>query len=332
MRLVGLVGLLLLAMLFSLTVGAVSISWSSLAEVVTTGPQGTGVESVILWQLRLPRVLLACVVGCGLGVAGTGYQGLFRNPLADPFVIGASSGAALGATVAMIGDWHGSFAGLAPVSVSALVGALLAVSCVYLIAAIGGLVPTISLLLAGVAVSSFLGAVVSLLMFLNSEELVTIFSWLMGSFSGSTWTILGSTAPLIALGVMVIALLARPLDALTFGEEAATTLGLPLSQFRALLVIAASLTTGACVAAAGIVGFVGLISPHIARFFVGARHSVLIPASGILGAALLLIADDVSRTLAAPGELPVGVVTALLGGPFFLYLLKTQQHRLGQGS
>jgi iron complex transport system permease protein len=202
------------------------------------------------------------------------------------------------------------------------------VTAAYGLASFGREVPTVSLLLAGVAVSSFVSAIVSLLMFMNREELITIVSWLMGSLSGRGWPALYATVPLILVGSLLLWLLSRSLDALTFGEESAASLGQHLGRLRILVVVAATLTTAAAVATSGIIGFVGLLAPHIARLFVGARHAYVIPASALVGATLLLVADNVARTVAAPAELPVGVITAIVGSPFFLYLLRRRQRGL----
>jgi len=325
---------LLTTALLSLGVGAVTISPGRILQILAArrGSAVASTELTIIWELRLPRLLLACFVGAGLGTAGAGYQGLFRNPLVDPFVIGASSGAALGTTLAIINGWQGTFLGLACIPAASLVGALAAVAIVYGIASVGRQVPIVSLLLAGVALSSLLGAIVSLLMFLHEEKLMTIFGWLMGSLSGRGWAALWSTAPLILIGSSLLWMHSRALDALTFGEESAASLGLGISRLRATIVLSASLITAASVAGGGIIGFVGLIAPHMARSLVGARHARVIPMSGVLGALLLLLADDVARTIVAPSELPVGVVTALVGSPFFLYLLKTRQRELGVGT
>jgi len=318
-------------MVISLGIGAVSISpikvWQVLAGIESTTLSLS--DRTIIWELRLPRTILACLVGCGLGTAGAGYQGLFRNPLADPFVIGASSGSALGATLMIVTGMQVNWLGLSAVPLAALAGSLLSVAIVYMIAVAGRDAPMLSLLLAGVAVSSFIGAVVSLLMFLNDERLVTIFGWLMGSFSGSGWSTLPTIAPLILIGITGLWLLSRPLDALSFGEEAAQGLGLRLSLLRSGVVLFTSIATAASVSAGGVIGFVGLISPHLARLIVGGRHVWVIPVSGLFGGILLVAADDLARTIVAPEELPVGVVTALLGSPFFLFLLKTRRRAWG---
>jgi len=320
------VALLVVTALVSVGIGAVRIGPGRLCELLFNSAQpGThSAEATIFWQLRLPRVLLASLIGAGLGVAGAGYQGLFRNPLVDPFVIGASSGAAVGATLAIVAGWQGSFLGIPLPSVLALLGAVTSVAIVYIIAAMGSQVPTVSLLLTGVAVSSFLGSLVSLLMFLHDEQLMTIFGWLMGSFSGRGWHNLTAAGPLIACGGLALWFLSRPLDALTFGDETAATLGLSLFHLRGLVIFAASAATAASVSTAGIIGFVGLVAPHLARSLVGPRHALLFPMSALSGAILLLVADGVARTIVAPAEIPVGIVTALLGSPFFLAALKAR--------
>ena len=327
----ALIVVLLLALAVSLGIGAVPIPYRGILELLigVDHPALTPTQRVILLQLRLPRLLTACLVGASLGAAGAGYQGLFRNPLADPFVIGASSGAGLGVTIAIILGVQMSVLGLGAISLAALLGALASVAAVYSIASVGRQVPMLSLLLAGVALSSVVGAMMSLLMFMNDQKLVAIFGWMMGSLSGKSWPVVWSTAVLAGVGLMALWSLSRALDALTFGEETAASLGLSLQGLRLLVVIASSIATAAAVAAAGVIGFVGLISPHIARSLVGARHVRVIPASALIGAILLLVADDLARTFVNPSELPVGVVTALLGGPFFLFVLKTRQQELG---
>ena len=309
----------------SLAVGTHRLPPAEVVAALLAGPSAEGLLAApIVWELRLPRVVLASLVGLALGAAGAAYQGLFRNPLADPFVIGASSGSALGATLVIVLGGTGGAFGFAAVPLGAFVGAIGAAAVVYAATAWWGRLPLVGLLLAGSAVSSCLGALVWLLMVLHDEDLARIVAWLMGSLASRGWPAVRVGWPYVAVGVAGLALLARPLDALSLGEEPALSLGLPLRRATGAIIAAASLATAAAVAVAGVIGFVGLIAPHAARALVGGRHRYLIPACGLAGAILLLLADDLARTVAAPVELPVGVLTALLGGPFFLLILGTR--------
>ncbi len=315
----GLIGLLLVSLTLSLGVGAVTLPpaqvvaalWAKAGGSATVAPQ----TLTIVWDLRLARALLAIVIGAALATAGAAYQAVFRNPLADPFVIGASGGAALGATLAIV-------TGLPAVLPAAFAGAVAAVALVYALAQAGGRPTAVNLLLAGAALSTLLSSAVSLVMFLSDRNLHEIFAWLMGGLSGRSWTHLATTLPVVLTGIAALWVLARPLDALACGEESAQSLGLNLAQARLAIVIAATLATAAAVAAGGIIGFVGLIVPHIARRLGGGSHGRLIPLSALLGGLLVLLADDLARTVMAPVELPVGILMALIGAPFFLWLLK----------
>jgi iron complex transport system permease protein len=291
------------------------------------GPGGPSTDDplarTIVRELRLPRAALAACVGAGLAAAGAAYQGLFRNPLAEPFVIGTASGAALGAAIVISLGWEGPGpAWLSPVPFGAFAGALLAAAVTYLLAASSESDSVVGLLLTGVAVGTLLNAALWVLLTWNDQDLARIVAWLMGSLAGRGWPELGRVWPFLALGVGGVWLLSRPLDALAEGEEIASSLGLRVRLATGGIVALASLATAAAVSAGGIIGFVGLIAPHIARRLVGQTHAWLVPASALLGAALLVLADAAARTLTAPVELPVGVVTAALGGPFFLVLLR----------
>jgi iron complex transport system permease protein len=294
-------------------------------------PDARPTDVAIVRDLRLSRVLLAALIGAGLAASGAAFQGLFRNPLADPFVVGASGGASLGATLAIVLGLNWRWAGFGPVPLAAFGGALLAVFVVYNVAQVGGQTTAIGLLLAGAALSTLLSAMVSLLMLLSDETLHEVFAWVMGGLSGRSWPQLWSSGPYLLFGLAALWLAARPLDALACGEETAQSLGLSIKSARAIVVGAASLATAAAVAAGGVIGFVGLVAPHIARLLFGATHRRVIPASALIGMLLLLLADDLARTVIAPVELPVGVVTSLLGGTFFLYLLKTRRQELQEG-
>jgi iron complex transport system permease protein len=321
---------LLGTVVFSLGVGSVYIPAERVIGVLfnINRPAVQSTDFTIVMDLRLPRVVLAVLVGAGLAVAGAAFQALFRNPLADPYVIGASGGASLGATLAISMSLTWSFAGLGPVQLAAFGGALLTVLLVYLIAGGGDKTYSMGLLLAGAAMSTMLLALVSLIMLINAKDMREIFSWLMGGFNGRSWSTVWSSGPLMVLGIAALWLLSRPLDAISCGDEIAQSIGLSLSRARVGIVTAASLVTAAAVSASGAIGFVGLVAPHIARLIFGATHRQLIPASALIGAILTLLADDLARTVIAPVELPVGTITSLVGGVFFLYMLKTHQREL----
>lgn len=281
----------------------------------------TSTERTILFELRLPRMITALLVGGSLAIAGVGFQALFRNPLADPFIIGASSGAALGVTVAIVCGWQLVVVGLQTTAIAALLGSLLLVAVVMIVGSMSSRSSSLSLLLAGVALSSMINSTVSLLMFWNEEKVTVIFSWLMGSLASNDWQSVTSTSLIALVGLVVLWSLSRPLDAYLLGDLASQSLGLNLAWFRVLIVAGASVATGAAVSSAGIIGFVGLVAPHMARWTVGPKHVWLIPMSACYGALILLAADSIARTIVAPTELPVGSITAMLGCPFFLGLL-----------
>ncbi len=280
------------------------------------------VTTTIIWELRLARSLIAAVAGAALGTSGAVLQGLFRNPLADPYALGVSSGASLGAVLAIAIGIAPPLARSGGVEAAAFAGAIAAAAIVYAVARAGvRTAPTAALLLAGAAVGSFLSAAVSLIVSLNDRDLHRVFFWLLGGFGGKSWGELWSALPPAAAAVGLAMLLARPLDLLGAGEEAAASLGLDVGKTRFLAVAASSLGAAAAVSSGGVIGFVGLIGPHFARIIVGPAHRRLIPASALAGAALLALADALARSVAAPLELPVGVVTALVGAPLFLRLL-----------
>ncbi len=313
----------------SLALGAVKVPPGDVVAALT-GTTDDAVTRAIVVELRLPRAVLAVLVGAGLGAAGAAYQALFRNPLADPFVVGASSGAAAGAALVIVTGWAGATAGLGPASVGAFVGAVGSVWLVYAVAAVGRL-PPVTLLLAGATVSTMLGALVWLMMALADENVPKIVGWLMGGLAGRGWEAIAATWPPLAAGTLLLVAMGRPLDAVCCGEDEARSLGLRVELVMGLVLAGASLAVAAAVAAGGVIGFVGLAAPHVARPMVGAAHARLVPASGLVGAALLLGADVLARTAAAPIELPIGVVTALLGGPLFLAVLRRGAGRAAGG-
>jgi iron complex transport system permease protein len=278
----------------------------------------------VFFHIRLARILLAGAVGVGLALAGTAFQGILLNPLADPFTLGVAAGAAFGASLALSLGWTGIlWGGLGLVPLAALLGALAALVLVLALGAMAGRWQHGTLILAGVIVSAFLSSLISLVKFLYADSLSTIVFWIMGSFSARGWEHLLFALPYILGGGVVLMLYARELNLLALGDAAAQQLGLNVSRVRLLLLLAASLITAGAVAVSGIIGFVGLIVPHLMRLVVGPDHRRLLPASALAGAALLILADTLARGLLPYGqEIPVGIITALLGGPFFCYLLK----------
>lgn len=282
-------------------------------------------EAAILLRLRLPRVLGAFLVGAGLGSAGAVMQGVFRNPLADPYVLGSSAGAGLGAVLAMALSLRWTALGFGPVPVFAFVGALTALLMVYSLARVGWRTPTTHLLLAGVAVGSLLGSAMSFLMLFSSAleaRLPSVFVWLLGGVALSGWTELRLLAPLLLLGLIAAWTTARQLDAFALGEEGAAHLGISVEKSKLLAIAAASFLTAMSVSISGLIGFVGLVVPHAVRLAVGPGHRLLIPASALAGGAFLTLIDLLGRTIAAPNEVPAGLLTALIGAPFFLFLLR----------
>jgi iron complex transport system permease protein len=277
-------------------------------------------HEVIIFQIRLPRILLGLLVGFALATAGTTMQGLFKNPMADPYIIGIASGAAVGAALSIL-VLPPIFA-LYTTPLLAFLGALATIFAVYSIAKVGGKLPVDTLLLTGIAISLFLGAVLSFMMSVAGEALHTIFFWIMGGFWLANWTKVQITVLPVLLCFGVIYLFAKDLNAMLLGEESAQTLGINVEQAKRLLLILSAFITAAAVAFSGTIGFVGLIIPHITRILVGPDHRVLLPASAMMGGIFLMWTDALARLL---GELPVGILTAFFGAPFFIYLLKKRK-------
>ena len=288
-------------------------------DVAQTWP---ATAETIVWDLRLPRVLEAMIVGLGLSVAGATFQGLLRNPLADPYVLGTASGAALGAAIAVLIPVRVVILEFGLLQGLAFLGALGAVVAVYRLARVGGGAPMTSLLLTGYALGSLLAAGLAMAMYLSGAALRQIFAYLLGSFESASWGRLAGVVPIVIVASAVILLRARSLNGLLLGEEAALHLGVDVRRERALLLGLATLITAACVAVSGLIGFVGLVVPHVVRLVVGPNARVVLPLSALAGAGLMVGADMVARVL---GEVPVGVVTAVIGAPFFLFLLRRTQ-------
>ncbi len=329
-------GLVLLTSLISLSLGPVDIPVDHVAAIVLSfvGLDVAEVgrtEQLVIEQIRLPRILVGAFVGMALAVAGATMQGLFRNPMADPGIIGVSAGGALGAVIAIATGLTGLFFLALPSF--AFVGAVAATFLVYGIAAVGGHFSMATLLLAGVAVNAFLGAVISAIIILlpDNEALREILFWLAGGLDSRAWEHVHISAPLIVGATVVILLRARDLNLLMLGDDEAQALGVRVGVTRVVLLAAAALATGAAVAVSGTIAFVGLVTPHILRLVLGPDHRVLIPLSAIAGAVFVVAADTFARTIIQPAEFRVGVLTAFVGAPFFVLLLirnKRQAHAL----
>ncbi len=328
--------LTLMVALLSVAIGPVTIPPGEVLRVVA-GSLGLPVGEVpaqhaaVIQTIRLPRTLLGLLVGAALAVAGASMQGLFRNPLADPGLIGVSAGSALAAvTVIVLGTQGLAFLtqalGAFSLPLAAFAGGLVTTLVVYRLASRDGHTSVTTLLLAGIAINALCGAGTGLLTYVaDDQQLRSLTFWSMGSLGGATWSQVGSIAPLIAVPLLSLPLLARALNALLLGEAEAGHLGIPVQTMQRLIVALAALAVGAAVAVSGLIGFVGLVVPHLLRLAMGPDHRFLLPGAALLGGSLLLLADLLARTLVAPAELPIGILTALLGGPFFLALLMRQR-------
>jgi iron complex transport system permease protein len=284
-------------------------------------------QSVILWQWRIPRVVLGGLVGSALAMAGAGYQGVFRNPLAAPFLLGVAAGAGLGATIAIAFDLRVGFGPIDTIALFAFCGALGAVAVSSSIGRAAGHSSAV-LLLAGVAVASFLTAIQTFLMQRRSDTLREVYAWVFGRLSTSGWGDIALLAPYVAVCGLVLMMHRRHLDVLRLGEDEAEVLGVDTRRVRWVVLVAASLLTAAAVAVSGIIAFVGLVVPHVVRLLVGSSYRVVVPLSGLLGAGFLMLSDVAARSVVSPGELPIGVVTAFIGAPFFVVVLWTSRKHL----
>ncbi|HLE04725.1 MAG TPA: iron ABC transporter permease [Anaerolineales bacterium] len=328
-------GVLLAAILANAAIGAVAIPPELVARMVLARLPLLSIESnwpaafaTILYEIRLPNLVLTGLTGLALGGSGAAFQALFRNPLADPYVIGIASGAGLGAVLAMALRWPADGLGMAAVPVAGFLGALLTVALVYRLSSVGKTTPVTTLILAGVAVSSFATALTSLILLLSTSELHRAVTWMVGGFSLGGWAPVLASLPYLALSLGVLVTLGRPLDVLQFGDEQATQLGLDVDRLKLVVVVTASLAAATAVSFSGIIAFVGLVVPHLTRLLWGPSYRRLLPLAALGGASFLLMADIVARSLLSPRELPVGVVTSVIGAPFFLYLLARAKRNL----
>ena len=336
LALLAAIAVLLLAVLIASLGGAAGLPVAGTAEAlldklpfvhISTGL--TPVQQGILDQIRLPRVVLATLVGALLAQAGAAYQGVFRNPLSDSGTIGASAGAGMAATLVIVfgGGPEHTVAGIGAVPLAAFVGGLAGVLASYVLGTLVGRGGTASLILAGVAVSSFVGSVQAFVMQSSTADVKQVYSWLFGSFTAADWGLVRLALPYAAISVLIVTLHARHLDVLALGDDEAATLGLNPVRTRLIVLAAASLATATAVAVSGIIGFVGLVVPHVVRRVAGPGHRLLLPMSLLAGGAFLVLADLLARTALAPAELPIGVVTSFVGAPFFVLILRATRGR-----
>ena len=333
-----LMGILFLSIVASATLGTANITMlESLRVVINQLPifgrlvdisHISANHVVIIQSIRLPRIILSVLVGIGLSITGVSFQGMLRNPMADPFVIGISSGAALGATIGIILKLQMNIFGISSVSLLAFIGALITTFLVYNMAKINSKVPVTTLLLAGIAVGQFLTAIISFLMVVFSRDMNRIIFWTLGSFSTKSWTQVKMVILPVLAGWGLLRFYAKDLNAMLLGEESAQHLGIEVEKTKKILLSLNAFIIAMVVSVSGIIGFVGLIIPHIVRLMVGPDHRILIPACGLVGGIFMLFADTVARMIIAPMEIPVGIITALFGGPFFIFLLRRKKNSL----
>ena len=325
-----LVGILFfVALILSIVFGAVSIPPGMIARILLNRVPGVNISSTwpgsyeaIVWMVRFPHTILIAIAGAALAGSGAAYQGLFRNPLADPYLIGVASGAGLGAVSAMSIRGTGDQLGLFLIPIGAFLGALVTVFSVYALARVGRMVPLTTLILAGVAIGTFASALTSFIMLRSDDQIYRAISFLLGGSTMSGWKPVLAIIPYMILGMGLLILSGHILNVMQFGDEQANQLGLPVEKAKIFVIITASLTTAVAVAFSGVIGFVGLIVPHMVRIIWGADYRRLIPLAILGGASTLLLADVIARILMAPQTLPVGIVTALAGTPFFLWILR----------
>ncbi|OPX37118.1 MAG: iron ABC transporter permease [Desulfobacteraceae bacterium 4484_190.2] len=324
------ISLLLACIILSTGMGYIKISPLQVIKVVISRITGTsdllqGMDSVfpyVIMDVRLPRILTSAIVGAGLSVAGVIFQGILLNPLADPYTLGISAGAAFGASIALLLDVM--FIGCYTVPLFAFIGAVLTLLAVMFISSSGGQTSSNNLILSGIIVAAILSAGISFIKYVADEQVSIIIFWLMGSFGSKSWTDVFLILLFVLTGFVICLFFARDLNIMTLGDRSAGSLGIETNRLRIVLLVTASLITAGCVSVSGIIGFVGLVIPHLMRFFVGPDNRKLLPASALVGAILLLCADTITRAV-LPTEIPIGVLTALIGGPFFCYIFRKRR-------
>jgi iron complex transport system permease protein len=298
-----------------------------ISEITGTTELETPIHTIV-WELRLPRIILAALIGAALSMSGAAFQGLLRNPLADPYIVGTSAGAAVGGVIAIVTRVRTEILGVSLVTFFAFIGAMVAMYIIYKMSLVDGRIPVETFLLAGVVVGSFLWAFVSFMLTIAGKNLHEVVFWLMGSTQQATWQSVLILLIYVSIGFVGLMFLSHPLNLLTLGDESAEHLGVNVERTKLLVIIFASLITAAAVSVSGLIGFVGLMIPHVVRMLLGADHRVLIPISAFAGALFLMWVDTFARSILPNREIPVGILTAIMGAPFFLHLLRKRKMNL----
>lgn len=330
-RIIVLIVLLAVAIVISVSVGSADLSVVDSIKILLSKIAFLNIDvsdygnnyKTIIYDVRLPRIILSALVGAALSMAGCAYQGVFRNPLSDPHILGVSSGAALFATIATILCANISFLGLTTTGVFAFAGALITVFFVYLVSRIGKETSVTNMLLTGTAISTMFSAIISLILVFNHDQMVKIYLWTMGSFSSATWEKNLFTAVFVLLCGSILIALSSKLNVLMLGDEDAKGLGMNTRRMKLIIVVTASILVAASVSVSGIIGFVGLIIPHSIRLVSGSDNRKVMPTSALLGAVFLVVCDTIARTVASPTEIPIGIITAIFGAPYFIVLIFT---------
>lgn len=331
---VGLVCILIAGMALAATFGAADVSVKTVVEIVRTHLSRGSTETLdksmdlIVWQIRMPRILLAVIIGMALAGSGVVFQAVFQNPMADPYVLGISSGAAFGAASVIVTGLVITQAFFSTITIGAFIGAMTTSLVVWQISKVGGRTQVMTLLLSGIALNFLLSSAISMLMVFNREQVERIVFWTMGSVATASWTKVGLMVLPVLIGLAVFMVFARDLNIMLMGEDVAESLGVNVEKLRVILLLVASAVTAAAVSMSGVIGFVGLIVPHAVRLFVGPDHRKLIPLSVLTGGIFLLIADTIARTMFAPSEVPIGVMTAFIGAPYFIFLLQNSKGKM----
>lgn len=331
---VGLVCILIAGMALAATFGAADVSVKTVVEIVRTHLSRGSTETLdksmdlIVWQIRMPRILLAVIIGMALAGSGVVFQAVFQNPMADPYVLGISSGAAFGAASVIVTGLVITQAFFSTITIGAFIGAMTTSLVVWQISKVGGRTQVMTLLLSGIALNFLLSSAISMLMVFNREQVERIVFWTMGSVATASWTKVGLMVLPVLMGLAVFMIFARDLNIMLMGEDVAESLGVNVERLRVILLLVASAVTAAAVSMSGVIGFVGLIVPHAVRLFVGPDHRKLIPLSVLTGGFFLLVADTIARTMFAPSEVPIGVMTAFIGAPYFIFLLQNSKGKM----